>query len=452
LLLDAAQRLEPLDVGLARETHLEALFQASNAGRFGGGVLAAARIARAAPPAPGTPDTTDLLLDGLSLLFTESHSAAAPLLKQALAKSRDERGRDAMRGMRIASRVAAELLDEETWRAVITRHVQIAREDGVLSVLPVTLNYLAALRIYEGDLEVAAILLDEADSISKAATGAPGDVLRLVLAAYRGDEAQSSRLNGILEAAAAARREGLIMTVCEYSAAILNNGLGRYEAALGAARRASALDDLSVSVWALPELVEAAVRSEQADVAVDALERLAERTRAAGTDFARGIEARSRALVSEGAVAEAAYREAIDAFSRTPMRMFLARAQLLYGEWLRRANRRTDAREQLGTSHDLFARVGADGFAARAARELLATGATPRKRTDEARAQLTAQEAQIAMLAGDGQTNPEIAALLFLSPRTVEWHLRKVFMKLGISSRRELRNAVPPAERVPTPV
>ena len=454
LLLDAAQRLEPLDARLARETHLEALFQASNAGRFGGGVLAPARIARAAPPATGTPDTTDLLLDGLALLFTESHTAAAPLLKQALAKSRDERGRDehAMRGMRIASRVAAELLDETTWKAVVTRHVQIAREDGVLSVLPVTLNYLAALRIYEGDLEVASILLDEADSISRSATGAPGDVLRLVLAAYRGDEAQSSRLNDVLETTASARREGLIMTVCEYSAAILNNGLGHYEAALGAARRASALDDLSVSVWALPELVEAAVRCAQTEVAVDALERLAERTSAAGTDLAIGVEARSRALVSEGPDAEAAYREAIDAFSRTPMRMFSARAQLLFGEWLRRANRRTDAREQLGTSHDFFARVGADGFAARAARELLASGATPRKRTDEARAQLTAQEAQIAMLAADGQTNPEIAALLFLSPRTVEWHLRKVFMKLGISSRRELRNAVPPAERMPTAV
>jgi DNA-binding CsgD family transcriptional regulator len=454
LLLDAAQRLEPLDVGLARETHLEGLFLASNAGRFGGGVLAPARIARAAPPAPGPPDTTDLLLDGLAVLFTEGHAAAAPLLKQALAKSRDERGRDehAMRGMRIASRVAAELLDEGTWSAVVTRHVQIAREDGVLSALPVTLNYLAALRIYQGDLEAAAMLLDESDSISRSATGAPGDVMRLLLAAYRGDEAQTSRLREILEAAAAARREGLIATVCEYSSAILMNSLGQYEAALDAAQRATAPAELSASPWALPELVEAAVRSGEADVAVDALERLVERTRAAGTDFARGVEARSRALIGEGAVAEAAYREAIDTLSRTPMRMFVARAQLLYGEWLRRANRRTDARVQLGAAHQFFTRVGADGFAGRAARELLATGAKPRKRRDEARAQLTAQEAQIAMFARDGHTNPEIAALLFLSPRTVEWHLHKVFMKLGIGSRRELRSALPRAQRVPAPV
>jgi DNA-binding CsgD family transcriptional regulator len=277
-------------------------------------------------------------------------------------------------------------------------------------------------------------------------------VMRLLLAAYRGDEAQTSRLSEALEPVAAALREGLILTVSEYSAAILHNGLGQYEAAFDVARRASAQDDLSVSSWALPELVEAAVRSGQADIAVDALERLAEQTHAAGTDAARGLEARSRALVSEGAEAEVAYCDALDALGRTSLRMFLARAQLLYGEWLRRANRRTDARAQLATAHEFFTRVGADGFAARAARELLATGATPRKRRDETRAHLTAQEAQIAMLARDGHTNPEIGAQLFLSPRTVEWHLRKVFMKLDIGSRRDLRTALPREERVPAPV
>jgi DNA-binding CsgD family transcriptional regulator len=454
LLLDSARRLEPLDIGRARETYLEALFLASNAGRFGGGVAAPARIARAAPPPPGHPDTTDLLLDGLAVLFTEGHAAAAPLLKRALASSRDDRGRDehAMRGMRIAARVAAELFDELTWDALATRHAQIAREDGVLSVLPVTLNYLAALRIYQGDLEAAAILLDESDSISRAATGAPGDVMRLLLAAYRGDETQTSRLCEILDAVAAARREGLILTVCEYATAILQNSLGQYERAVDAAQRATALEELSLSPLALPELVEAAARSGQTGVAANAFERLAERTRAAVTDFAHGMEARSRALVSEGAVAEAAYRDAIDAFGKTSLRMFLARAQLLYGEWLRRANRRTDARVQLGAAHEFFTRVGADGFAGRAARELLATGSTPRKRRDETRANLTAQEAQIATLARDGHTNPEIGAQLFLSPRTVEWHLRNVFMKLGIRSRRDLRSALPRAELVPTPV
>jgi DNA-binding CsgD family transcriptional regulator len=414
-------------------------------------VVGPARAARAAPPAPGPQDASDLLLDGLALLFTEGHAASAPVLKQALARARDERGRDerAMRGMRIAARVAAEFLDEATSNELATRHAQNAREDGVFSVLPATLNYLALLRIHEGDLEAAAMLLEESDSISRSATGTPGDVMRLVLAAYRGNQAQTAHLSGILEAAAAARGEGLILTVCDYSAAILQNSLGQYQAALDAAQRAIAQDDLSVSSWALPELVEAAVRSGRADLAAGALERLAERTSAAGTDFARGLEARSRALVGEGAAAEAAYGEAIDAFGQSPMRMFLARAQLVYGEWLRRANRRTDARVQLGAAYEFFTRVGADGFAGRAARELQATGAKPRKRTDEARAQLTAQEAQIATLARDGHTNPEIGALLFLSPRTVEWHLRKVFMKLGIGSRRELRSALPRAERVP---
>jgi DNA-binding CsgD family transcriptional regulator len=206
-----------------------------------------------------------------------------------------------------------------------------------------------------------------------------------------------------------------------------------------------------VSSWALPELVEAAVRSGQTGVAVDALERLAARTGAAGTDFARGVEVRSRALVAEGAAADSAYRQAIDVLGKTSMRMFLARAQLVYGEWLRRENRRTDAREQLRAAHELFDRVGAHGFAERAGRELLATGETVRKRVDETRGDLTPQETQIALLAGEGFTNPEIGAQLFLSPRTVEWHLRKVFMKLGVTSRRQLRRALPvPASRGPS--
>ena len=445
-LLDAAERLEPFDVGLARETHLEALFVASGAGRLGGGVLGPAAVAaRAAPPAPGEPDATDLLLDGLAVLFTEGHAAAAPLLKQGLAKARDDRGRHehAMRSMRIAARVAGELLDMRSLDALAARHVQVAREDGVLGMLPVTLSYLASVRLYEGDLEAAAMLLDESDSISRSTTEAPGDAIRLLLAAYRGDEAEASRLVGILEVVAVAGGEGLLLTVCEYATAILRNSLGQYEAALGVARRASVENDLSVSSWALPELVEAAVRTGETDVALDGVDRLTERTRAADTDLARGLALRSRALVGEGVVAETAYRDAIDAFGRTPLRMFLARAQLLYGEWLRRENRRVDAREQLRTAHEFFDRVGARAFAERAGRELAATGLTVRKRVDETRGDLTPQELQIARLAGDGYTNPEIGAQLFLSPRTVEWHLHKVFTKLGISSRRALRGAVP---------
>jgi DNA-binding CsgD family transcriptional regulator len=320
--------------------------------------------------------------------------------------------------------------------------VQSAREDGILGPLPATLNYLATLRIYQGNLDAAEILLNESDLISRATFGRQGDVMRSLLAAYRGHEARTVQLCEHLEAAAAARGEGLILAVARHSTAVLRNGFGHYEAALDAAKGATVPEELSINPWALPELIEAAARTGEGGVAADALERLVERTRAAGTDVAAGLEARSRALQLDGAAAEAAYREAIDALGRTTMRMLLARAQLVYGEWLRRENRRTDSREPLESAHELFTRVGADGFAGRAARELQATGATPRKRTDDARSQLTAQEAQIAGLARDGHTNPEIGAMLYLSPRTVEWHLRHVFMKLGIRSRRQLRLAL----------
>ena len=444
VLLAAARQLEPHDIDLARDTHLEGLVGASNAGRLGEGVTTHAHAARAAPPPNRTPDTSDLLLDGLAVLFTEGHAAAAPLLKDALRRAREDRGRDEheLRGARIASRVAAEVMDEQAWEEITSRHVESAREDGVLGPLPATLNYLATLRIYQGNLDAAEVLLDESDFINRATFGRQGDVMRSLLAAYRGDEPRTVKLCAGLEAAAAARGEGLILAVCEHSTAVLRNGLGHYEAAVEAAGRATAPWELSIAPWALPELIEAAVRAGETGVAAAALERLVERTRAAGTDVAVGVEARSRALLLEGAAAEAAYREAIDALSRTTMRMLVARTQLVYGEWLRRENRRADSRVPLESAHALFTRVGADGFAARAARELHATGATPRKRTDDARSQLTAQEAQIAGLARDGHTNPEIGAQLFLSPRTVEWHLRHVFMKLGIRSRRQLRTAL----------
>jgi DNA-binding CsgD family transcriptional regulator len=330
------------------------------------------------------------------------------------------------------------LLADETWNVLATRHVEFARRAGLFGVLPVTLGYLAALRIHEGNLDAAAALLDESESIRAATGGTPENVTRLLLASYRGDEAEASTLSAVLEPEATARGDGLILTVCEYTSTLLHNGLGHYEAALTAAQRATALGDLTVASWALPELVEAAVRSGKRDVAAGAFERLSEHTRAAGTDLALGIEARSLALTSEGVQAESAYREAIERLGRTRMRLARARAQLLYGEWLRRESRRVDARERLSAAYETLSAMGANAFAERARRELLATGENPRKRTDETRDQLTAQEEQIARLAADGYTNPEIGAQLFLSPRTVEWHLRKVFTKLGIRSRRDL--------------
>jgi ATP/maltotriose-dependent transcriptional regulator MalT len=321
--------------------------------------------------------------------------------------------------------------------------VQIARDAGALAVLPLAVNYLAVMHIYEGNLESAAALLDESEAIANATGTGPLALGRLVLGGFRGDEAQAPALTKASEPAAIARGEGVVLTIGEHTRAVLHNGLGHYQEALDLAQTASAQDELMYSVWSLPELVEAAARCGQTELAADALARLCERTQAAGTELALGIEARSRALLSEGEPAERLYREAIRRLGGTRMRPALARAHLLYGEWLRREKRRADAREHLRTAYEGLAAMGMEAFAERARGELVATGETVHKRTVQTRYELTAQERQIARLAGDGLTNPEIGAQLFLSARTVEWHLRKVFGKLGISSRRELGRVLP---------
>ena len=272
-----------------------------------------------------------------------------------------------------------------------------------------------------------------------------------MLSGLRGDEAVVSELVETAEAVTPVRGGGILLTFGERARALLYNGLGRYGAALPAAESASARNELTVSTWSLPELVEAAVRSGRGDVASEALERLVERTQAAGTELALGIEARSRALVSEGATADELYREAVERLSRCSFAPDQARAHLLYGEWLRREGKRVDAREHLRAAHDMLGSMGMEAFAERARRELLATGEKARKRTDETRGDLTAQEAQIAELALKGHSNPEIGAQLFLSPRTVEWHLHKVFTKLDISSRKELDTALRSKLRQPQP-
>jgi ATP/maltotriose-dependent transcriptional regulator MalT len=384
------------------------------------------------------------LLEGLALRFTAGYAASAPTLKRALSAVRDqaERSRQDVRWPWSARRVAPDLFDDDSWHALATRNVQIARDAGALAVLPLALNYLATLRIFEGDLDPAASLLDEAEAIADATGTAPIVFGRLLLAGFRGDETQASMLIEASESAAIARGEGVVLTFAELARAVLHNGLGHYQAALDPAQSASAQDELMVSVRSLPELVEAAARCGRTDLAADALERLCERTQAAGTELALGFEARSRALLSDGEAAERLYREAIKRLGGTRMRPALVRAHLLYGEWLRRENRRADAREQLRTAYDRLTAMGMQAFAERARRELLATGETVRKRTVQARYELTVQELQIARLAGDGLSNSDIAAQLFLSARTVEWHLRKVFSKLGIGSRRELGRAL----------
>jgi DNA-binding CsgD family transcriptional regulator len=444
LLLDAARRLEAPDPDLARATYLEALRAASIAGRLGPGVreaAEAAKAARRARPSTGPPRPVDLLLDGLAIRFTDGYAASAPALHRALAAVSDQRahaGKDG-RFPPLVQRVAPDLFDEDGWHDLSAQNVKLARDTGALSVLPLALNSLAAFWSFAGDIGAAAALVHEADAIAGATGQARIGFGGMVLAGWRGDEAAALAVIDAGETAASERGEGVVLTFGELSRAVLHNGHGQYLSAMGPAESAGMRDEPMASVWSLPELVEAATRCEEHDRAAAALERLAERTQAAGTDLALGIEARARALLCDGDAAERLHREAIERLSRTRMRAVLARAHLVYGEWLRRQGRRVDAREQLRTAHELFDEMGTQAFAERARRELAATGETVRRRSADTVDDLTAQEAQIARLAGDGRTNPEIGAELFISPRTVEWHLRKVYGKLGVSSRKELQ-------------
>jgi DNA-binding CsgD family transcriptional regulator len=347
------------------------------------------------------------------------------------------------REVRFAWGISPELWDDEAWHELASRGVRLARAAGALAALPIGLTYRAGLDILAGEFAGAASRLAEADAIAAATGIAHVDYASPLLAASRGHESNAVELIEAFLREATARGEGRAIGHGEHASAVLYNGLGHYQAAVAAAQRACRYEDLGVFGWALLELVEASVRSGSGEVAAGAMRRLEERTRAAGTPWALGIEARSRALLSEGEAADALYCEAIERLARSRIALHLGRAHLLYGEWLRRERRRTDARDHLRTAHGMFEAMGAEAFAERAARELAATGETVRKRVPETRDELTPQEAQIARLAGDGRTSPEIGAELFISPRTVEWHLRKVFAKLGINSRRQLTIALP---------
>ncbi|WP_132214613.1 helix-turn-helix transcriptional regulator [Kribbella steppae] len=448
LLLNAAEHLKALDTQSARETYLEALGAAIFAGRLsknGGGVADAAGAARTAPPAPQPARAIDLLLDGLVKRFTEGYEAGVQPLQRALrALSEEEcRSQDDTRWLWLGCRIAPDLWDDESWHELATRQLRHARDAGWLTALPIALTYRAGVDVHAGEFASAAELIDEADVIAEATGSPPLMYTSLVLSAWRGQEAQATTLIRASIEDATARGEGRAIALADYATAVLYNGLSRYQDSLAAAQRVCEHDDLGLFGWGLTELVEAAVRSDRPDIGATALRRLEERTRAAGTEWALGIEARSRATLSDGEVADSLYREAVERLTRTRITVHLARAQLLYGEWLRRGNRRVEARQQLYRAHDTFSRAGAEGFAERARRELLATGETLRRRTVETHEELTGQEAQIARLARDDLTNPEIAARLFISPRTVEWHLGKVFAKLDITSRKQLRRALP---------
>src|SRR4051795_8636603 len=446
LLLDAARRLEPVDAAMARETHLEAMAAAMFAGRLGDepGVRETAEAAHAAPAAPQPPRAIDLLVDGLATRFTEGYAAGVPPIRTALRAFRSVEGLTAsdVRWLWLACRLAQDLWDDELWDELATRALRVARETGALRVLPTAATYRACLHVHAGAFGAASSLIAETDAIVDATGLAPLNLASLMLAAWRGNEAE---VLGVLERGlhlATARGEGMALGVAGWATALLYNGHGRYAEALAAAQRACEYEDVGAFGWALVELIEAGVRSGATDAASTALDRLSERTQASGTDWALGIEAGSRALLSDGPSAEPLYREAIERLARSRGVVHLARARLLYGEWLRRENRRIDAREQLRAAFDRFDKIGAEAFGEPPRRELLATGETAPRRTVETRDVLTPQEAHIARLAREGLSNPEIGAQLFISPRTVQYHLRKVFTKLDISSRKELSGAL----------
>ncbi len=452
LLLSAARRLEPLDPGRARETHLESLVAAIWAADLDnpGGVREAAEAARAAPAGPQPPRAADELLDAFAMRFTEGHAAAAPALARALelALAVDVGDGDVgpwfwLTGGSANAVVALELWDPESWHALAARQVQVARDTGALVHLQFALDFQARTLLRVGELAAAAPLIEEDRLIAKVTGNPPVGYAEMILAASRGDEEKAAELIAATAREGTARGLGRLVDLAGYASALLYNGLGRYDAAVDTTRRAFEHDQLGYGPFVVPELAEAASRTGDVALVASALEWLSERTRVRPTQWALGMQAGVRALLSEGEAADRLYRESISHLGRNRNRAELARAHLLYGEWLRRERRRADAREQLRTAHEMLAEMGMQAFAERARRELAATGETARKRTVDTSTELTAQEAQVARLARDGLSNPEIGARLFISARTVQYHLSKVFAKLAISSRSQLDRVLP---------
>jgi DNA-binding CsgD family transcriptional regulator len=449
VLLSAASSLQALDLPTARATYLEAWSAAVLAGESGGdtSLLAVSTAAANLPPA-ADPGPADILLEGLVTLITAGRVAAAPLLRRTMAAfaSPDASVEDVLRWGWLMGNPPSVLWDEQQWYAISLRQVDLMRSAGALGRLPLALSSMAMVLAWRGDFDLAATATAEVDAVIEVTDSRIAPFGDMMVAALRGREEDAI---AILESAAEPA-EGLALQFTRWASSILFNGLGRYDQAFVAARQASVeLPELFISAWALPELVEASVRSDNVAVGRDALDRLAEAATAGDTDWVRGVEARSRALLSDGDVAERHYREAVERLGRTQLRPELARTHLLYGEWLRRQGRRLDAREQLHTAHDLFGTIGMEAFAERALRELQATGERVRKQTVGASATdtLTPQERQIALLVRGGLSNPEVGARLFLSPRTVEWHLRKIFAKLSITSRKQLADALHSSDR-----
>ena len=453
LLLKAARRLEPLDLDLARQTYLAAWSAASMAGPLAGAgdLLEVSRAARALPPAADPPRPVDLVLDGMARLVTDGPAAAAPVLQQAVdvITAGDLSGEEGPRWGAMATIV---LWDDDAGHTIMARQLQFTRAVGSLEHLPTDLVNLALSDGRRGDFAAAASLIAEADAVAEATGAHIAPYAHMLLASLRGNHAEFAPLMAAAIAAAAAEGQGTAATFAHWVAAILHNGFSRYTDAFAAARQARENSHLFTSMWGLPDLIEAAVRTGNTEAAADALEELAETTQAGGTDLGLGLEARSRALLSEGEAAEAYYRVAIDRLGRTRLRPERARAHLLYGEWLRRQRRRRDARDQLRTAYEMFGSMGMKAFAARARAELAATGERARPRSPGAPEVLTPQEAQIAWLVAGHLSNREIAARLFISAGTVEYHLRKIFRKLGVTSRTQLARTLSSSTPGPTKV
>jgi DNA-binding CsgD family transcriptional regulator len=457
LLLKAARRLEPIDVDLSRATHLDAVSAAIFAGRLaspGGDVLEVARAASAAPAPRHAPRVPDLLLDGTAAGIHVGYAAGVPALRRALhdfgvGMSADEE----LRWLWLGCITAMRVWDDDRWELLSARYVQLARETGALSELPLALTARAYILLFAGDLTAAASLTVELQAVKEATGSGLAPYAALGLAALRGDEAGASALIDATMEDVTRRGEGVGITFAQWANAALNNGLGHYDKAVIAGRHATAYgNDLASLCWSLVELIEAAARCGMTETATGAYRQLTEMACASGTDWVLGAQARSHALLSEDEAAERLYREAIARLGKTRLRVDLARAHLLYGEWLRRERRRAEAREHLRTAHRMLEAMGIEAFAERARRELRATGATAHKRTLPARhEELTAQEAQIARLARDGLSNPEIGTRLFISAHTVQYHLRKVFTKLGITSRSQLDRVLPSPATVQHP-
>jgi DNA-binding CsgD family transcriptional regulator len=442
LLLAAARELEAVDPALARATYLDALSAAVFAGRLAHGddVVTVSEAALAGPAMPAAPRPSDLLLRGLAVRFTKGYTAGVPLIKQAVSAFQRQvvLSTEDARWLWFAGLVALFIWDDAGWEVLSTRQLEFVRQTGALSTLPFVLTDRSTVYAFLGDLRTAALLDEELSAATEATGIVTARAGRLALAALRGREPEYSELLQMTVGEARARGEGLALSVAEFLTGALYNGLGRYDAALAAAAPSEHHDREGPAIWALTEVIEAAVRCGQTERASRAFERVEETTSSAGTDWGLGIEARLRALLSTGDDADDLYREAISRLSRTTIRVQLARTHLLYGEWLRRERRRLDAREQLRTAYELFRDFGVEAFAERARLELEATGERARKRTLDTRDELTPQETQIARLAADGHTNREIAARLFISASTVEYHLRKAFRKLDVKSRTQL--------------